>query len=575
MGFSRIMRSIVLILGLSVLSPVLGREASEGQVAGAGDCQYADIQPSDVDLDEPQKHLGEWVSLDIPADAKFGSVMIDSRQIFDLSETGEGWFYRWGNRLHMLTRDGAIEAQLLFEEGEVYDADVLEETERALRAKGYLLDAWVQPYRVCGNRVDVAVVTRDLWTLQPEIDYSRSGGETTSAFGITDNNFLGLGKEVELTRETGPDRDSTFVQYIDPNILGSHWQGRLRFADNSDGDEQVIEAERPFYRFGTKWAYGFDLRRFDRVEDLFFRGDEVNSFRQEGGSFEAFGGVSLGVEDKTDKRVLFGYRYEDQEFAVAPDDLPPPDPFPTDRTLSYPWIGFEVIDNSFVETMNLTRIQRIEDVRDGIQFQTRLGFSSEGLGGDQDRLVLENRFSNAVVAYAGHLLDYRLSQRGWYNTTTNEFENFEVEYGMRYFHGGVEENRAWFAELDLAAARNFTPDRQFYLGGSSGLRGYPFRFQRGDRRVRLTLERRYYTDWHPWDLFRVGGVAFFDIGRAWYSDRDNGPNSGFLKDVGVGLRISSDRFETGKILHVDLAFPLDGGDDVDDVQLLLRGRSTF
>lgn len=575
MRFCSVTQLSSLLLGLAVLGPAVAQEVPETDTALDGDCRYADIQPSDVDLDDPKRRLGEQVRLDIPPDAVVGAVMVEPREIFDLSETGDGWFYRWGNRLHILTRDHAIEAQLLFEEGEDYSADILEETERALRGQPYLLDAWVQPYRVCGNRVDVAVVTRDLWTLQPEFGYSRSGGETETALGITDNNFLGLGKEVELTHETGPDRDSTFVQYIDPNILGSRWQGRLRFADNSDGDEQVIEAERPFYRFGTKWAYGFDLRRFDRVEDLFFRGDEVNSFRQEGGSFEAFGGVSLGVEDQTDKRVLFGYRYEDQDFAIAPDDLPPPDPFPADRTLSYPWIGFEVVENSFVETMNLTRIQRIEDVRDGIEFQTRLGFSSEALGGDQDRLVLENRFSNAVVAYAGQLVDYHLSQRGWYNTTTNEFENFEVEYGMRYFHGGVEENRAWFAELDLAAARNFTPDRQFYLGGSSGLRGYPFRFQRGDRRARLTVERRYYTDWHPWDLFRVGGVAFFDIGRAWYSDRDNGPNSGFLKDVGVGLRVSSDRFETGKILHVDLAFPLDGGDDIDDVQLLVRGRSTF
>lgn len=572
-------RSVISIPGwraaLCALALGLAAPLASAREAPPGDCRYADIQPSDVDLDEPQRRLGERVSLDIPPDAVIGSVNIDSRQIFDLSETGDGWFYRWGNRLHILTRDAAIEAQLLFEEGEDYDADILEETERALRARRYLLDAWVQPYRVCGNRVDVAVVTRDLWTLQPEFGYSRSGGETETAVGITDNNFLGMGKEIELTRETGPDRDSTFVQYIDPNIFGSHWVGRLRFADNSDGDEQVIEASRPFYRFGTKWSYGFDVRRFDRVEDIFFRGDEVNSFRQEASRLEAFGGVSLGVDENTDRRLLFGYRYEDQSFAVATEELPPPDPFPSDRALSYPWIGFEVVDNTFIETMNLTRIQRIEDVRDGIEFQTRLGFSSTDLGGDENRVVLENRFSNAVVAYAGHLIDYNLTQRGWYNTTTDDVENLEVEYGIRYFHGGVEENRAWFAELNVAAAENFTPDRQFYIGGTSGLRGYPFRYQRGDRRARLTLERRYYSDWHPWDLFRVGGVAFFDVGRAWYSDRDNGPNGGWLKDVGVGLRVSSDRFETGKILHVDLAFPLDGGDDIDDVQLLLRGRSTF
>lgn len=539
------------------------------------ECVYADIQAEDVDLDKPQEYLGERVDLDIPPDAVIGQVVHDRRDIFDLSETGDHWFYTWGNRLHIITKEAPVRAQLLFETGEPYSQEDLEETERALRRQDYLLDAWVQPYRLCGKRVDVVVVTRDLWTLRPELGYSRSGGETETAFGITDDNFLGLGKQLEVKRETGPERDTTIMQYGDPNIWGSRWQGALLLAESSDGEEQAMRVERPFYEFGTTWATGFDARHNDLIQDLYFRGDEVNSFRHDHETFGAFGGYSLGIEDQTDTRLLFGYRYMDDEFAVAPQDLPPPDPFPQDRTLSYPWIGLQIVENRFVETLNLTRIQRIEDIRAGIEFDVRLGWSDESFGGDQDRLVLEGRFRNAVVAFPGHLIDYSLSQRGWYNNDTDELENFEVEYGMRYFKGGVEQKTSWFAELELAAAENFTSDRQFYIGGSSGLRGYPFRYQRGDRRVRFTVERRYYSDWHPWDLFRVGGVAFFDVGRAWYSGRDNGPNGGWLKDIGVGLRVASDRFETGKILHVDLAFPLDGGDDIDDIQLLLRGRSTF
>lgn len=549
--------------------PPLEKEVKEGE------CVYADLQAADVDLDEPQKHLGERVNLAIPPGAVIGEILYDRREIFDLSETGEGWLYTWGNRLHVVTREPPIEAQLLFAPGDPYDAEELDETERALRAQKYLLDAWVQPYRICGDRVDVVVVTRDLWTLRPELGYSRSGGETETAIGITDDNFLGYGKQIELTRETGSDRDSTFVEYGDPNILGSRWRGRVRVADNSDGEDLRLVVERPFYQFGTTWATGFDGQFNNRIEDLYFRGDEVNSFRQEHTAFGAFGGLSLGIEDQIDTRMLFGYQYTDEDFSTAPGEFPPPSPFPEDRTLSYPWIGIQVIENRFVETMNLTSIQRIEDIRDGIEFDARIGWSGSGFGGDQDRLVLEGRFRNAVVAIPGHIFDYSLTQRGWYNTDADELENFEVEYDMRYFKGGVQENTSWFAELELAAAEHFTPDRQFYIGGSSGLRGYPFRYQVGDRRARLTVERRYYTDWHPFDLLRVGGVAFFDVGRSWYSDRDNGPNGGWLKDVGVGLRIASDRFETGKILHVDLAFPLDGGSDIDEVQLLVRGRTTF
>jgi len=99
---------------------------------------------------------------------------------------------------------------------------------------------------------------------------------------------------------------------------------------------------------------------------------------------------------------------------------------------------------------------------------------------------------------------------------------------------------------------------------------------RGNRRFLGTLERRYFPDWHPFSLFRIGGVAFVDVGRAWFDDgRRNGPDEGVLTDLGVGLRLASSRVEVDRMMHLDFAVPLDGDDRIDGFQVLLRGRTEF
>ena len=79
------------------------------------------------------------------------------------------------------------------------------------------------------------------------------------------------------------------------------------------------------------------------------------------------------------------------------------------------------------------------------------------------------------------------------------------------------------------------------LGGDNGLRGYPLRYQSGTRRALFTVEERFYTDLYVWQLFRIGGAAFFDVGRAWGGENVNTVNPGWLSNAGVGMRIVSAR----------------------------------
>jgi hypothetical protein len=98
----------------------------------------------------------------------------------------------------------------------------------------------------------------------------------------------------------------------------------------------------------------------------------------------------------------------------------------------------------------------------------------------------------------------------------------------------------------------------------------------------VELEERYYSDWFPFGLFRVGLAAFVDVGRAWFRDEApawvperNGDHFGTLANVGVGLRLESLRTRRDRVLHIDLAHPLVEGPGVDSLQLTLSAKRSL
>ncbi|MDX1552295.1 MAG: BamA/TamA family outer membrane protein, partial [Marinobacter sp.] len=511
-----------------------------------------------------------------PEGARIARIRIVRRPIFDLSDPEQDNFlYRTLNALNTPTWESALRAQLVFSEGDLYAPGLVAESERVLRQREYLTAAWVGVTRVCGDEVEVSVLTRDTWTLFPSVGGSRSGGENTTNTGLSDPNFLGSGKSVGVAYTKDPDRTETSINYDDPNVLGSHWQTGFSYDKRSDGRGRSAYLERPFYSERADWRFGLSGEDDVREESRFVGAEAIADYRRSQELMSIDVGWRLAERDDRQWRLLAGYRYDALEFERLPDE-PELDLLPENRTLSYPWIGFDYRENRFREMTNLTQLQRVEDVRDGIVWRTELGYSSPGLGATEDRVVLNIEFQDALLATETNYARYELSQSGNYRLDENRIENLQGTLNLEYFHGGSVRWNSWYATLSFTAAHNLTADEQLLIGGETGLRGYPSDYQQGDRRALWTLERRYFPEWHPFKLFRLGGVLFTDVGRAWFEDgRNNGPDSGVLKDVGFGLRLASSRIEVQRMLHLDFAFPLDGDDSIDQVQVLLRGRTRF
>ncbi len=163
------------------------------------------------------------------AGAVIGRVDIDIRNIFDESDPRENnGLFKLANALHIRTKRSTIQAQLLFVSGEKYRARKLAETERALRQLTYVYDARVVPVRYADGKVDIRVITKDVWTLSPGISFGRAGGSNDTRFNLQDTNFLGWGKALQVSHGSTVDRTSDTVAWTDPNVFGSRWTSNWR-----------------------------------------------------------------------------------------------------------------------------------------------------------------------------------------------------------------------------------------------------------------------------------------------------------------------------------------------------------
>jgi outer membrane protein assembly factor BamA len=519
---------------------------------------------------DPRGEDASLTALDKSRTYVTGEVRVVVQPIFDLEKPAEDrWLYRQANRWHRDTRPTVIRHAILFRTGMAVQASTLRETERILRSKPYLYDARIVPRRLCGDRLDVDVVTRDVWTLTPDGDFSRLGGDNEYGFGVLDTNVWGSGRMLSLffTKET--DRNGTGVEFADANVLGSRVALDALAEANTDGSRQVLDVGQPFYSLDATRAWGVRTEIDNQQQGLYLFGDKYAEFRQKLRQFGVRAGTSAGEHGAKTWRWLAGYTYEERTFSDVGGEVPP-DPFPVDRTLSYPWFGFESIEDRFDTAVNVDRIDRTEDIHLGREYNALLGWSSGSLGGDGvSRLVLRSGYDDASRLDRDQLLMYGASLDSYWNFDTNAVE--ELTASIHADYRLPQSNHFTFAaSIKTKYVANLPADMQLLGGAETGLRGYPSRYQAGDRSYRVSLEERYFPDIYIARLVRVGFALFADAGRTWFSDDPNDAGYGTLADIGFGLRFESTRTQRDRVLHLDFAFPLVDGPDVSGMEILLQ-----
>jgi outer membrane protein assembly factor BamA len=506
------------------------------------------------------------------AGAIIGEIRIDNRNIFDLDNPKEdNVLFRLANQLHVRTRPDVVRRYLLFNSGERLSVRLIEESERLLRGNHFLYDVRIRAIAYHDGVVDIEVATRDTWTISPGIRFSRQGGSNSTGLTLTDYNLLGTGISAGVSRLHDVDRTGNEFLISQNHAFGNWTSIEYRHATFDDGKRQSFKLNRPFYALDTRWAAGVSASTNDRVDSIYSAANILGQYRHKSESGEVYGGLSKGLVDGWAHRYSLGVLYQNDTYRTDPL-LPTPSQVPTDLSLVAPFVRYEVVEDNFQKVKNRDQIERVEYFAMGFKSQLQLGRAMASLGSTRDLWLYTATVSDGIALARNHNVLTSAYANGQYGSNGGEHQFAGA--AAKYYHQQGQRG-LFFVSISADTVANGNAADQLLLGGDNGLRGYPLRYQTGVHRALLSVEQRAYSDWYLFQLFRVGGAVFYDRGRAWGGVNQNTVNPGWLGDVGIGLRIMNDRSATARIVHIDLAFPLNSDPTIKSRQFLVKSKISF
>ena len=452
------------------------------------------------------------------------------------------------NRTHILTREKVIRTELLFKQGEVLDQQLLESSERKLRRFRFLNKVELLVVPVDEKTVDVEVLTKDAWSLEPGMNVSGGGGLASVSGHLIEFNLLGLGKKLfaEATYENDVGTTWNFG-YSDYQILKSRWIGSARYRTGPLVESFFAQARLPLYSPDSAWSFGGSAYNGDRIIRLFENGVETSRFAKEGTQFNGVVTRSLGPRYKK-THLNFRLQYQKADYSALGTETT--SPLPPDVENITPTVGIDKENISFVKNTYINKMGIVEDKWMGLKYGGRVGY---GIPIEDSLELWDTRaFVNKNFAFKHDQLLYLNSM-----VTSEIVRNTFVMAGAKYYkkftrHTLATNFKANFGyELDTS--------RQFQLGADSGLRGYPAREFTGDRLMLMNLEdRQFWGEFSLGPKVALGSVVFVDAGNVWARD-ENIELSDLNWSTGFGLRIGMSNLPRQPILRVDLGWAL-GGD---------------
>jgi hypothetical protein len=504
--------------------------------------------------------------------AVIGEIRVDTRNIFNLEDPAEsGLFYSTINRLHPVTRPQVIRRMLLFSSGEKVSVQKIEETERILRSFRNINDVDIRPVTRADGKVDIEVRTRDSWSLDLTGSYSRSGGDNKSSYGVKESNLLGTGLAIGFARTSDADRngsefEAAYNQAFDGWTRIAFDRGRF-----NDGSRTSVVVDRPFYALDTRHAARASWSDDDQIEPIYNAGNLASEYRHRKEAADVAAGWSPGLANGWTRRYSIGFNASDDSYLQEPGRTPTL-PLPIDHVVRAPYLRFELVEDDFVRVSNYNNIARPEFFGLGLHLQVQVGYSLESLGATSSHwLYLAQAGAGTTLASGMQILGQATLERR-IASTAQPMTQFG---GALQLYTPTRSGLLYYAALAADHVRGGGLADQLLVGGNEGLRGYPSRYQAGENRVVGNFEVRWYSDWYPWRLVRVGAAGFYDVGRAWDGPNQNKDNGGWLSDVGVGLRLALDRTARANVLHLDVAVPLNRTPEIKAVQFLVKTELTF
>ena len=476
-----------------------------------------------------------------------GTIEIVSHEVFDEPARGLAAPFRVANDIHVRTRDGVIRRELLFAAGEPINHERLEQTERNLRGLPFLRDARVEatPVDEDGDgrpeRMNIRVVTWDTWSLAPRFDFQQLEDRTIWEIGASEKNLFGFGKAITVSHRTTLDRTTDRVVYQDRQLAGSRLALTASLANLSDGDEEFLTLDRPFFSLEDRWALSMRAGAFSRTDPIFEDGEEIDRLRHRGQWGDVEIGRALLRRPTSALRMHAAYRSRSER--VGGDA----------RDFGIVEVGVRAVEHQFVRLSHVNQFERSEDFNLGAESYGTVGVSAGALGGNEGQVVfLSGGHARGMAFRPGHFVLAGVGFAGRHER--GAWRNALVEARLRYLRKHALRH-ALVGRVTYRHGYDLDPEVQLLLGTETGLRGYPVRQFAGTRSLLLSAEERWFVADDLGQLLSLGLAAFVDSGFAWPEGR-NVDFADLRTAIGASLLIGSHRLSTRGGVRLDVGYGL-------------------
>lgn len=491
----------------------------------------------------------------------------------------------WPNAFHWLTEESVVRRELLVQEGELYDAERIAESERNLRSLGILALARIEAVRgASAEEVGLLVFTRDLWSLRLETGFEGAG----AAYGVTaqlvERNLFGRNKQLALRVDSDSTAWSVGEVYADSRVAGERLSLNESFdlifnhqTGETEGSQGALSFGKPFYDLQQQLSWTVSASYSVAVIRDFF-GTELRAVRPVDGELvpcaigtprcyqrtwdqqRGGGSASASYRIGTLYKQTFTLELAFSDTAVQPNDQTlvesgtveeaVDEVLPRVRRQGYPRLGYSLWLPRYAVLENLSTFGQSESVRVGPELTASFAVPIEAFGSSTDSLVFS--------ASAGYVWSrWNALWEAKVGGATRLEEGRPGDQKLTLMARGA--TPSWLLGrlvgiVSFVGQRRDTDGTVVTLGGDNGLRGYESGafFADGGSSIRGSAEYRTL----PLELssVHIGGVLFYDVGGVYtsVSHIDAG------QSVGTGLRFLFPQFNRYPF-RVDVGFPLSGG----------------
>ncbi len=527
---------------------------------------------------------------------RVGTITLELEDIFTGREVAEATgvnrtLRQTLNSLHVNTRPWVVSKELLFRTGEPYRPYLLAESERNLRSLGFLNSVAVVPTDTTDDgRVNIAVRTRETWTLSAEFSFALAGdGEVRWDASLSDKNFLGYGLEVRGS--VGDELDASYGGvFLKMNrVQHTPLSAWLNVDERSDGHNRSFRVALPFRSDDQPWSAGIQV--WDQHVDVRWylsNGGPAGIDPTSGERLYALlprerSGMQLDLMKRISApdrgrlwRLGAGLRISELDYIVSGSGYTLSD----DRLLDlsyldtpgeilardtgtevWPYLVISSKGRRWAETRFLLRYGNEEDISLDPAFIVQIGPAAPEIGtttGEGARAIIEGEFQNWNRLGRSFLLQ-RLDGRVVLGQIEDRHHRLDAVLGAIVRLGAAEHPFTVKSYVEGVHSEGLRGDQVPVLGLDRGLRTLGLDGMVGEKLLRWSTEVGQGIGWTPLGLVRMGWGVYYGGGLARWTDEARDLDDA-RHEAGLGLRLGFTRSGSSPVARIDLTRDLSGDD---------------